>query len=102
VKKTCLSALLAAGILLGQATGQQELSVADVEKMLAAQVPSDVIVLKVKQAHARFNLSTADILALKNAGASAELMKVMISGETGTAAEAGGLRSRMVRRSSCC
>jgi hypothetical protein len=41
VKKTCLSALFAAGILLGQATGQQEVSVADVEKMLAAQVPSD-------------------------------------------------------------
>ena len=88
MKKTCSSALLAAGSLLGQATGQQELSVADVEKMLAAQVPSDVIVLKVKQAHARFNLSTADILALKNGGASAELMKVMISGETGSSAEA--------------
>ena len=91
MKKTCLSALFAAGILLGQATGQQELSVADVEKMLAAQVPSDVIVLKVKQAHARFNLSTADILALKNAGASADLMKVMIAGETGSAAEAEGI-----------
>jgi hypothetical protein len=90
VKKTCLGALFAAGILLGQATGQQELPVADIEKMLAAQVPSDVIVLKVKQSHARFNLSTADILALKNAGASADLMKLMISG-TGRAAEAEGI-----------
>ena len=79
MKKTCLSSLLAARILLGQATGQQELSVADVEKMLAAQVPSDVIVLKVKQAHAVLNLSTADILALKKAGASADLLKVMIA-----------------------
>ena len=35
MKKTCVSALLAAGILLGQATGQQALSVDDVEKMLA-------------------------------------------------------------------
>jgi hypothetical protein len=56
--------------------------------MLAAQVPSDVIALKVKQAHATFNLSTADILALKNAGASSDLLKAMISGETGIAAEA--------------
>ena len=91
MKKTCLSSLLAARILLGQATGQQELSVADVEKLLAAQVPSDVIVLKVKQAKARFNLSAVDILALKNAGASADLMKVMIAGETGSAAEAEGI-----------
>ena len=92
VKKTFMTGLFAAGILLGQATGRQELSVAEVEKMLAAQVPSDVIVLKVKQAHTTFNLSTADILALKNSGASAELLKVMMdpSGalETGKAAEA--------------
>jgi hypothetical protein len=82
---------LAAGILLGQATGGQELSVAEIEKMLAGGVPSDVIVLKVKQAKARFNLSAVDILALKNAGASADLMKVMISGETGRVAEAEGI-----------
>ena len=87
MKKTCLTGLLAAEIVLGQATGQQALSVAEIENMLAAQVPSDVIVLKVKQAHSTFNLSTADILALKNAGASADLLKVMISGETGRAAE---------------
>ena len=48
MKNTCVL-LFAAVILLGQATGQQELSVADVEKMLAAQVPSEVIVVKVKQ-----------------------------------------------------
>ena len=88
MRKTCVTGLFAAGSMLGQATGRQELAVADIEKMLAAQVPSDVIVLKVKQAHATFNLSTADILALKNAGASADLLKVMISGETGSAAEA--------------
>ena len=76
--KTLVTGLFAAAILLGQATGQQELSVADVEKMLAAQVPSDVIALKVKQAHATFNLSTADILALKKAGASADLLKAMM------------------------
>ena len=91
VRKTCVTGLLAAGVLLGQATGQQELSVADVENMLAAQVPSDVIVLKVKQAHATFSLSTADILALKKAGASDDLLKVMISGESGSAAEAQGI-----------
>jgi hypothetical protein len=83
--------LFAAGILLGQATGQQALSVDDVEKMLAAQVPSDVIVLKVKQTHRTFNLSTADIVALKKAGASGDLLKVMISGESGSAAEAEGI-----------
>jgi hypothetical protein len=87
VRKTCVTGLFAAGIVLGQATGRQELAVADIEKMLAAQVPSDVIVLKVKQARATFNLST-DILALKNAGASADLLKVMISGETRSAAGA--------------
>jgi hypothetical protein len=79
VKKSCVTGLFAAVILLGQATGQQELPVAEIEKMLAAQVPSDVIVLKVKQAHAVLNLSTADILALKKAGASADLLKVMIA-----------------------
>ena len=78
MKKTFVTIFVAARILLGQATGQQELSVADVEKMLAAQVPSDVIALKVKQAHATFNLSTADILALKKAGASADLLKAMM------------------------
>jgi hypothetical protein len=57
--KTLVTGLFAAAILLAQATGQQELSVTDIEKMLAAQVPSDVIALKVKQAHATFNLSTA-------------------------------------------
>jgi hypothetical protein len=88
MKKRCVTGLFSPGVLLGQAAGGQELSVADIEKMLAAQVPSDVIVLKVKQAHAAFDLSTVDILTLKNAGASAELLKVMISGETGSAAEA--------------
>ena len=44
--------------------------------------------LKVKRTHATFNLSTADILALKNAGASSELLKVMIAGEIGIAAGA--------------
>jgi hypothetical protein len=87
----CVIGLFAAVIALGQVTGQQELSVAEIEKMLAAQVPSDVIVLKVKQAHATFNLSTADILALKKAGASDDLLKVMISGESVSAAEAPGI-----------
>ena len=77
--------------MLGQATGQQEFSVADVEKMLGAQVPSEVIMLKVKQAHATFHLSTEDILALKNAGASDGLLKVMISGESVSTAEAQGI-----------
>jgi hypothetical protein len=77
VKNPCVL-LFAPVILLGQATGQQELSVADVEKMLAAQVPSEVIVVKVKQAHTTFNLSTADILGLKKAGASADLLRTMM------------------------
>ena len=90
MKKTFIF-FAAVGILLGQATGQQDLSVAEIEKMLAAQVPSDVIVLKVKQAHTVFNLSTADILALKKAGASDDLLKVMISGEAGSTAETEGI-----------
>jgi len=92
VKKTCVSALFAASILLGQATGQGELSVADVENMLAAQVPSEVIVLKVKQAHTTFNLSTADILALKKAGASADLLRAMM--DPAGAAEGAGAVDR--------
>ena len=88
--KTFVTGLFAAAILLGQATGQQELSVADVEKMLAAQVPSDVIALKVKQAHATFNLSTADILALKKVGASADLLKAMMD-PAGTTESAGAV-----------
>jgi hypothetical protein len=106
VKKTFMTGLFAAGILLGQATGRQELSVAEVEKMLAAQVPSDVIVLKVKQAHTTFNLSTADILALKNSGASAELLKVMMdpSGALKPAKPLKHGRSRSLRapRSNSC
>ena len=95
MKKTCVSALLAAGILLGQATGQQELSVADVENMLAAQVSSEVIVLKVRKAHTTFNLSTADILALKKAGASADLLKAMMD-PAGAAESAGTVDRREI------
>ena len=90
MKKTFVTIFVAARILLGQATGQQELSVADIEKMLAAQVPSDVIALKVKQAHATFNLSTADILALKKAGASADLLRAMMD-PAGTTESAGAV-----------
>ena len=68
----------------------KELSVADIEKMLAAQVPSDVIALKVKQAHATFNLSTADILALKKSGASADLLEAMMD-PAGTTESAGAV-----------
>jgi hypothetical protein len=78
--------------LLGQATGQQELSVADVEKMLAAQVPSEVIVLKVRKAHTIFNLSTAEILALKKTGASADLLRAMM--DPAGAAEGAGAVDR--------
>ena len=95
MKKTLVSALFAAGILLGQATGKQELSVADVENMLAAQVPSEVIVLKVKQAHTTFNLSTAEILALKKAGASADLLKAMMD-PAGAAESAGAVDRREI------
>ena len=86
--KTLVTGLFAAAILLAQATGQQELSVTDIEKMLAAQVPSEVIVLKVKQAHTPFNLSTTDILALEKAGASADLLKAMM--DPAGAAESAG------------
>src|SRR5215831_10862831 len=88
MKKTFVG-LFVTGILLGQPTGQQELlSVADVEKMLAAQVPSEVIVLKVKQAHTPFNLSTTDIVALKKAGASADLLRAIMD-PAGAADSAG-------------
>ena len=53
-------------------------------------MPSDVIALKVKQAHARFNLSTADILALKKAGASDDLFRAMMD-PAGTTESAGAV-----------
>ena len=53
-------------------------------------MPSDVIVLKVKQAHSTFNLSTADILALKKAGASADLLRAMME-PAGLAESAGAI-----------
>ena len=87
MKKTFVG-LFVAGILLGQVNGQPQPSVADIEKMLAAQVPSEVIVLKVKQAHTPFNLSTTDILALEKAGASADLLKAMM--DPAGAAESAG------------
>lgn len=74
--------------MLGQAALRQELSVADVETMLTAQVPSDVIVLKLEQAQRHIQSEHEGHLVLKNVGASADLLKFMISGETGSAAEA--------------
>ena len=90
MKKTLMTSLFAAGILLGQTKRAEDLSVAEIEGLLAAQVPSDVIVLKVKQSHATFNLSTADILALKKAGASADLLRAMME-PAGSAESAGAI-----------
>ena len=90
MKKTLMTSLFAAGILLGQTKRAEDLSVAEIEGLLAAQVPSDVIVLKVKQSHATFNLSTADILALKKAGASADLLRAMME-PAGLAESAGAI-----------
>jgi len=82
-------------ILLGQVAGRQELSVADVAKMLAAQVPPEVIVLKVKQAHTTFNLSTMNIVALKKAGASADLLRAMMD-PAGAAESAGAVERQEI------
>jgi hypothetical protein len=60
------------------AFGQNELLFEDVQKMLAAQVPEEVIVLKVKQTGKPFNLSSDDIIALKKSGASDQLLKALL------------------------
>jgi hypothetical protein len=88
VKKTLMTSLFSAGVLLGQTKRAEDLSVTEIEGLLAVQVPSDVIVLKVKQSHAMFNLSTANILALKKAGASADLLRAMM--EPACLAESAG------------
>jgi hypothetical protein len=60
------------------AFGQSELSLPDIQKMLIAQIPEDVIVLKVKQTGKGFNLSSEEIIALKKAGASDRLLKALL------------------------
>jgi hypothetical protein len=77
---------LAASPVFGQATQVQDLSVAETQRMLNAQVPADVIAMKVKQGGKPFNLSTDDIIALKKAGAPEALLKLMLD----PAANGGG------------
>jgi hypothetical protein len=60
------------------AFGQKKLLFEDVQKMLAAQVPEEVIVLKVKQTGKPFNLSSDEIIALKKSGASDQLLKALL------------------------
>jgi hypothetical protein len=57
---------------------QSALSLTDIEKMLAAQVPEDVIALKVKQVRKAFTLSAEEIIALKKSGASDALLKLLM------------------------
>jgi hypothetical protein len=57
---------------------QPALSLTDIEKMLAAQVPEDVIALKVKQVRKAFTLSAEEIIALKKSGASDALLKLLM------------------------
>ncbi len=75
------------------AFGQVELSFEDVQKMLAAQVPEDVIVLKVKQTGKPFNLSSDEIIALKKSGASDQLLKALLDPKSsgGNGAEMPGI-----------
>jgi len=54
------------------------LSLSEIEKLLAAQMPEDVIALKVKQAGRPFVLSAEEIIGLKKSGASDGLVKLLM------------------------
>ena len=88
MKRHGLAFLITSALLFGQNPGrpgvttaavqsQAAFSLADIEKMLTAQVPEDVIALKVKQTGKAFDLSAEEIIRLKKAGASDGLLKLL-------------------------
>jgi hypothetical protein len=83
---------VAVALASGQATAHGDLSAADIERMLSAKVPADVIALKVKQAGKPFNLGAEDIIALKKAGTSDALLRLMLdpAGTSGGGSAAEG------------
>jgi hypothetical protein len=81
MRRSSLVFLIASALLFGQNAerpgtttaviqNQPALALADIEKMLAAQVPEDVIALRVKQVRKGFTLSAEEIIALKKPGVS--------------------------------
>jgi hypothetical protein len=53
-------------------------AIGDVNKMLDAKVDDGVIIAYIHNSHASFNLSAADIIALKDHGASPEVLKALM------------------------
>ncbi len=58
---------------------QQSLTVADVIALLQAQVDEKVIMQQIEKSHTQFNLTTRQIIELKDNGASRELISFMVS-----------------------
>ena len=96
MKRHGLAFFITSALLFGQNPGrpggttavvqsQAAVSLADIEKMLTAQVPEDVIALKVKQTGRAFNLSAEEIIRLKKAGASKGLLKLLMDPSVGYA-----------------
>lgn len=64
------------------------LSVADVKALAAARVGDDVIISQIRSTHTSFQLSSADLIDLKNAGVSDRVVEAMINTPPPSAASA--------------
>jgi hypothetical protein len=58
---------------------RQPLQVADIKAMIASHVADDVIIGQIQSTHTIYHLSAADIIDLKNSGASEPLIQYMIN-----------------------
>ena len=81
--KTFITACLitAAGISLASA---DNVSVADVKMLVKAGMSEEVILSHIRNEHAVFHLSTAEIIDLKDAGVSQKVIDYMINTSAGT------------------
>lgn len=60
----------------------QSLTVADIRRLVQAGLPEDLIIAKIRQNGKAFDLTTDELLDLKKAGASANVLKTMIDPTT--------------------
>ena len=67
-----------------------QVTVEDVVALVGAGLGDDVVIERLKQNATPFDLSVDHLLALKNAGVSSEVIKVMINPRAGTAAPVAG------------
>lgn len=77
-------------MLVTLATPAAAMTIDDVLELLHAGVNESVILDQVEAEDARFGLETEDILALKNVGASDDLVRALIATSDGSARDEGG------------